>query len=43
MFKAFVEGMIELLKAIGKAEEERLSSYDPNWERDYMEYLTNLT
>lgn len=43
MFKAFVEGMIEMLKVIGKAEEERLSSYDPNWERDYIEYLTNLT
>lgn len=43
MFKAFVEGMIEMLKAISKAEEERLSSYDPNWERDYMEYLMSLT
>ena len=43
MFKAFVEGMIDILKVISKAEEERLSSYDPNWERDYIEYMTSLT
>lgn len=39
MLKAFVKGMVEMMKAIGAMEEERLSSYDMNWERDYIEYL----
>lgn len=40
MFKAFVKGMVEMMKAIGAMEEERLCSFDPNWERDYIETLS---